>query len=145
MLHRVIYHSKGRASVSFPDIEGILAASRANNAAAGITGVLIFADGAFLQVLEGERDAVLRLLGKIACDDRHQGIMVMSAAEIDSRDFERWTMAYLDAGGADLAAWAGLDGAQDVTGLTEELRRMPSHISGFLEGIVEVLSDHDGS
>ena len=46
MLHRVIYHSKGRASVSFPDIEGILAASRANNAAAGITGVLIFADPA---------------------------------------------------------------------------------------------------
>jgi len=48
------------------DLDDILTASRRNNALMGISGLLLFIDGGFLQMLEGEERAVRELYTRVA-------------------------------------------------------------------------------
>ncbi|MFT4278210.1 MAG: BLUF domain-containing protein [Rhodopseudomonas sp.] len=98
-LYRLLYVSENRIAGDVAhvarEIEAILNASRRNNEALGITGALIFNCGFFAQVLEGPRDAVERIFAVIRNDTRHGKIQVMSAAEVEDREFPNWTMAYI--------------------------------------------------
>ena len=66
--------------------------SRAHNAAAGITGVLVFSDGVFLQLLEGGRGAVSALYNRISRDPRHHDVVLLAYDEVDERRFAGWSM-----------------------------------------------------
>jgi hypothetical protein len=70
----------------------ILRQSKANNPAIGVTGVLCFSGGIFLQVLEGGRSAVNRLYNRIAADPRHTDVEVLLYEEIGERRFASWSM-----------------------------------------------------
>ncbi|MFS0736987.1 BLUF domain-containing protein [Sphingomonas sp. 1P06PA] len=74
-------------------VEPILAASRRRNAAAGVTGLLLFDGRRFLQALEGEPDAVRITFDRIAADPRHRAIVRLSERQIDAREFGEWAMA----------------------------------------------------
>ena len=77
-------------------IGAILKASERNNPAEGLTGALAYDDGHFIQVVEGPRDAVSRLLFTIAADERHTGMTLVEFAEISRRRFSDWTMAFVN-------------------------------------------------
>jgi len=62
MPYRLVYSSEAAPGLTPAELEGMLAESRIRNKAHGISGVLIFVDGAFLQVLEGEKNDVLDLM-----------------------------------------------------------------------------------
>uniref|UniRef100_E6VPR9 BLUF domain protein n=1 Tax=Rhodopseudomonas palustris (strain DX-1) TaxID=652103 RepID=E6VPR9_RHOPX len=98
-LYRLLYVSENRIEGGVADvaaeIERILASSRRNNDAFDITGALIFNCGFFAQVLEGPRDHVERIFEAIRQDRRHGKIQVMSTAEVESRQFPNWAMAYI--------------------------------------------------
>ena len=81
-----------------PGVARILAKSRKNNARLRIVGGLLFGDGYFLQCLEGEADVVRALYRKIAADDRHHSVQVLSEALISSRSFSAWSMKYVPGG-----------------------------------------------
>ena len=66
-----------------------------NNAAAGITGLLLFNGQNFLQLLEGEQDAVDSLLDRVESDPRHSGVVVVTDLEIAERSFPDWSMRLL--------------------------------------------------
>lgn len=76
-----------------PDLAGILAASRANNARDGVTGAMLCSAGCFAQVLEGPLDAVQRVFERIQCDPRHSDVVVLEAGLADERLFGAWDMA----------------------------------------------------
>lgn len=92
MLVRLLYASRAAAAVDQEELIAILRRSRASNPALGITGVLCFGEGIFLQVLEGGRSAVNRLYNRIATDPRHGGVEVLSYEEIGERRFAGWAM-----------------------------------------------------
>ncbi|MGX7744678.1 BLUF domain-containing protein [Rhodopseudomonas parapalustris] len=98
-LYRLLYVSENRIAGDVADvgreIETILNASRRHNHKLGITGALIFNCGFFAQVLEGPRDAVERIFAVIRKDPRHNKIQVITAAEVEAREFPDWTMAYI--------------------------------------------------
>lgn len=75
------------------DLERILTASRRNNAARGVTGMLCHYDGSFLQFLEGEADQVEATFRTILADDRHAGVLEVFRGPIEERMFPDWTMA----------------------------------------------------
>jgi len=77
------------------DLEAILAASRRNNDAEGITGMLLFDSDVFLQVLEGARAAVSACFLRIARDPRHRDVEVLNACNVDERLFADWSMHYV--------------------------------------------------
>ena len=72
----------------------ILASSTRRNAEAGITGMLLYGGGKFLQVLEGEAEAVNETYLRIAQDPRHKNLNGLVEEEIERRHFERWTMGF---------------------------------------------------
>lgn len=96
MLVRLMYASRAAASVDQEELVAILRKSKANNPALGVTGVLCFSEGVFLQVLEGGRSAVNRLYNRIASDPRHTQVELLSYAEIGERRFAGWSMGQVD-------------------------------------------------
>jgi hypothetical protein len=92
MLVRLIYASRAAGAVNAEVLMPIMKASRAKNAAAGITGVLVYSDGVFLQLLEGGRNAVSALYNRIACDTRHRDVVLLAYDEVDERRFAGWSM-----------------------------------------------------
>lgn len=92
----LIYISHAAEDISYTDIREILSVSRKNNAQENITGLLIFRDGFFLQLLEGSQPAIKKLLGSIMMDDRNHSLRVLIEAEGDERLFGDWQMAFVD-------------------------------------------------
>jgi Sensors of blue-light using FAD len=78
-----------------PNAGKILLQARVNNRKTGLTGVLCFGDGCFLQCLEGEQESVNNLLAKLRKDDRHNCFTVLSQKPIKTRSFERWEMKFV--------------------------------------------------
>jgi len=95
MLVRLLYAS--RAVDTSPDaIEAILLQSRQHNPECGITGVLCYGVGIFLQAIEGGRTAVSELYGHIQKDPRHKDVMLLHYEEITERRFGGWTMGQVN-------------------------------------------------
>ncbi len=97
-LYRVLYCSRnvipGSPDAVAADIRAILAASRRNNARAGVTGGLLFSEGCFAQVLEGPMEAVEATFERIQCDPRHAEVTVLRVGPIPARDFPGWSMGF---------------------------------------------------
>lgn len=104
---RVTYISTARPDLQDQDIEAILAASRRNNRAAGLTGMLLYDGKRFLQSIEGARDIVMATLERIRADPRHRAFVELARTEITAHAFSEWDMAWqrltAAAGGASLA------------------------------------------
>lgn len=94
----LIYVSSAAKSVSYSDIQDILRQSREANEKKGITGLLLFKDGNFMQVLEGDADLVDELHQKISNDPRHGGIITLFREPILKRSFSDWKMGFKDIG-----------------------------------------------
>jgi hypothetical protein len=92
MLVRCLYASRAAPSVATDVLDSILQQSRRNNPRLGITGLLCFAGGTFIQVIEGGRDQVCDLLNAIIRDDRHTNVRILTYEEISERHFGNWTM-----------------------------------------------------
>jgi hypothetical protein len=92
MLVRCLYASRPVAPLDSQSVDLILGASRKNNPAAGVTGLLCVADNLFLQVLEGGRDEVCDLFNAIVRDPRHTQVRLLIYEEIAERRFGAWTM-----------------------------------------------------
>lgn len=123
MLHQVIYSSRATRAMGVEDLRAILEDARGGNERREVTGALIYADGAFLQVLEGPKDTVMNLLGSIAADTRHTDVRVFHSAEVDHRVFAAWQMAYMGGTVEQLSGWLGLPGASSIQQIAEELGR----------------------
>ena len=96
MLVRLMYASRAADSVDQDELLAILKQSKAGNASSGITGVLCFSGGIFLQVLEGGRMPVNALYNRIAADPRHRDVVLLSYEEIGERRFAGWSMGQVN-------------------------------------------------
>ena len=96
------------------DLEKILTDARAGNQARNVTGALVYVDGVFFQILEGDKAVVHDLMANIARDTRHQSVKVFYEAQVDARAFETWSMAYLAPTAREMSIWAGLPATATV-------------------------------
>jgi len=103
------YSSMATVPFSDEELDGLLAVSRTSNAARGLTGMLLYHDGRFMQVLEGPEDAVRSALVRIAADPRHSGVWTLSSETIEERAFPGWTMGYRTLTDETLGAAPGSD------------------------------------
>ncbi len=127
-LFRIVYCSCNDMPDGVPvPLEHILAASRRNNAQDGVTGALLYFEGNFAQVLEGDFDAVQRTFERIQADDRHDDVVLLQAQPIENRMFGEWAMALASVEAPDAAGKAlraamlrpGDDSAAELAGLLE--------------------------
>jgi hypothetical protein len=83
-------------------LPAILEVAVRNNKQNSITGMMLYADGNVMQVLEGERDVVLKTFKAIDSDPRHSGIFVLIEQEVATRQFASWSMGFKQLSEADL-------------------------------------------
>lgn len=97
MLVRLIYASRSTVPIDREVTDAILGQSRSHNLASGLTGLLCVCPGdVYLQVLEGGREQVNQLYGKLLRDDRHTDVTLLDYQEIDERRFFAWRMGRVD-------------------------------------------------
>lgn len=92
MLVRLLYVSRSVHPETPEQTESILASSREHNLGNGITGVLCYGGGIYLQAIEGGRNQVNALYTQIVKDPRHKDVVVLAYEEISERRFGGWTM-----------------------------------------------------
>ena len=95
MLVRLLYASRA-VDISPDAIESILAQARQHNPASGITGILCYGGGIFLQAIEGGRMQVSELFGHIQKDPRHRDVALLHFEEISERRFGGWSMGQVN-------------------------------------------------
>ena len=134
-LYRLVYYSRnaimGLQEEIRSAVDQILAKSQRNNARVGVTGALMFTDGLFAQVLEGERVAIETVFERIQLDERHCDVQLLSFAPVDARLFPNWAMAYVgndDGGKAKFGHYGAASGfdyaAADGDQITSQLRAL---------------------
>ena len=94
----LIYVSSAVRPFSVSELEALLRTCHENNPNLGITGMLLYKDGNFIQVLEGEEATVLKLAAKIHADCRHKGMITLWKGYTDERQFPDWSMGFCDLG-----------------------------------------------
>ena len=95
MLVRLLYASRA-VDRSDEAIDAILTQSRHFNPTSGITGILCYGGGIFLQAIEGGRSPVSELYGHIQRDKRHKEVILLHYEEITERRFGGWTMGQVN-------------------------------------------------
>ena len=93
-LTHCIYASSAAPSFQEYDIPALLERARMANAERDLTGMLLYIDGSFFQVLEGEAAAVDEVYGQILLDSRHTLITMIIREPVAARSFSEWTMGF---------------------------------------------------
>lgn len=110
-LFHIVYASSATSLLKVSEIAEILKKSHVNNSRRKITGMLLYKDGCFMQVLEGPKAAVLERFKVISKDPRHTGILTLVQKPIEVREFSEWSMGFQNL--EDSASLAGLPGMND--------------------------------
>jgi hypothetical protein len=93
-LIELTYVSEPVQVMSFLGLTRLLYHSYLRNTKLEITGVLIFENNQFGQVIEGPEDVIKSLWEKIQQDDRHKNIRLIEEKVITYRSFKKWTMVF---------------------------------------------------
>src|SRR6476661_2987458 len=91
-LKSLTYTSLAGLDLEAPDLESIHRTARELNALEGITGLLIFNGTHFLQVIEGDPQAIDDLVERLRRDPRHSSVEIRDEHQIEQRSFPDWSM-----------------------------------------------------
>jgi len=120
LLH-CIYASRAKVTTREAEIQALLERARHNNLAHGITGMLLFVEGSFFQVLEGDAASVEKTYEIILRDIRHDRVTQIIREPIAQRSFGEWSMGFEAVARADVQR---LVGANDFFGSAGCLERI---------------------
>jgi hypothetical protein len=96
VVFQLAYASVAVRPLEQAELVTLLRQSRSNNLEHHVTGMLLYRDGRFLQLLEGAPDDVRRLYASIALDPRHRDVTTIAERHRLLRQFPSWTMAFRD-------------------------------------------------
>ncbi len=99
MLYHLSYVSEESSPMTSNDLKELLEQARDINASNDITGLLLHREDSFLQVLEGDKDKVLETYVRIEKDPRHKNVKVLFSENLEDREFNEWSMAFVNLDG----------------------------------------------
>lgn len=126
---QLVYISRAHDGICYSDIQEILESSRQYNQKHNLTGLLVYKDDHFLQILEGDQEFVQEAFSEFTKDRRSQLVGVLAESKSEHRIFSRWPLAFHD---------ADLD--RNMPNLMEELFKV-AHTRGKKEKkcVIEIL------
>jgi hypothetical protein len=101
----IVYVSAATHPMSDDGLAALLKQARENNARYGVTGVLLYHDGNFMQLLQGPADDVRKIYSAIESDPRHHLVIPIVNETGLPREFADWAMA---CGQLDARTWESL-------------------------------------
>ncbi len=128
----LIYVSVASHPFSAGELVALLEQARRNNAASGITGMLLYKDGNFLQVLEGDEKMVCALQHRISRDSRHHKMFMLAQGTCQTREFPDWSMGFSNLDAPDATGVAGYSEFMNVPLNEETFSPNPSRAQRLL-------------
>lgn len=135
-LTQLVYASAATVPFSEDDLDALLSQARRCNSQLDVSGVLLYREASFFQVLEGEASTVKSLYNKIGRDKRHDNVLLLANRQIEQRDFGEWSMGYVrnPADVSELPGFVDFFAGQGFTQLATDSRRMQQILDGFRRG-----------
>lgn len=93
-MYQILYTSKATHPFTDNELKNLLELARVNNASKSITGMLLYCNSHFIQLLEGNEVDVLALFNIITSDDRHTDVKTVLTSEMSTPQFPDWSMGY---------------------------------------------------
>lgn len=128
--YQILYHSVAVQSFTETEIQALLEQARGFNGQHCLTGILLYSDGRFVQLLEGDEQSVRQLYARIQQDPRHTQVVTVSEGPGPGRRFADWSMGFGRVAGPAVAA--ALD-----TVLGQELAPAPEVAEPYLLALLQ--------
>jgi hypothetical protein len=132
-LHFLIYVSQATQAMSIEALADLQKQARSSNRSSGVSGCLVYQDGYFMQMLEGQRDTLQALMDKLKTDPRHRDLRIVIEGPARRRVFLDWGMTLHDldrgATGVDFAPWQHR--RLSYLDLAEDARTCYSYITAY--------------
>ena len=132
-MYSLVYVSSATKLWTKEELVELLRASRENNAPQGITGLLLYKDGNFMQMLEGDEQAVTALYERIELDPRHRGAIVLLKGQEDARQFPDWSMGFRDLKSPELRSQPGFSEFLNAPLTAREFEANPGRAKALLQ------------
>ena len=131
-----VYASAASRDFDAEELKVLLEVARENNPKLGLTGMLLYAEGSFFQVLEGQADVVDALYAKIGRDRRHDQVTLVIKEPIPKRYFDAWTMGFHEVSREELAGISGVNDffGKDRTAISIDAGRAKKLLAAFRDG-----------
>lgn len=135
-LTRLIYLSSATRQFSKQNLRDLLAHCRDRNEPKDVTGLLLYRDGSFLQVIEGPESAVDTLYHEIKIDNRHGNVIRVIKEDITERYFKSWSMGFKDMEQETAECRAGFDALMNQPQAILTEREFPRSVAAFVKTFV---------
>ena len=132
---QLIYASAATKPFTPEALKLLLSKARARNVNFGVTGMLLYHTGSFLQVLEGPEPGVERILASIVKDPRHTAARTLSRTTIQFREFEAWSMGFVDTSNTISKPTGHVDYHRALPGLTQSSSKARKFLRFFQDGL----------
>ncbi|WP_156357302.1 BLUF domain-containing protein [Frigoribacterium sp. Leaf263] len=133
MIVSLTYMSTASTPFDSERMAGLLQQSRENNGRRGLTGMLLYKNGRFMQVLEGAEKDVRERYAVIAADPRHTDLTTLVDESIERRRFPQWSMGVPEPLDADLREAPGYDSFFETPSRRFDIREDSSRAQLLLE------------
>ena len=120
-MFQLVYASTAAKLFSSNELFEQLARYREKNLRLGITGLLLYKHGSFMQVLEGEEETVRSLYATIHDDPRHHHVLLLMALPVAERQFPSWSMRFKDLDEMDAGVVPGYHPCPALSAADDEL------------------------
>lgn len=97
-LFAIVYISTAARLLAMHELEQLCSRAQARNLAHGVTGILLYSGGAFMQYLEGPAAGLSKVYGAIKADPLHYGVIDLIREPVLQREFAAWSMVLRDVG-----------------------------------------------
>jgi hypothetical protein len=128
----IVYVSSALKPFSKTELLTLLEKSRKNNTSLGISGMLLYKDGNFMQVLEGDEPRVRAMFVKITGDSRHKGALALLEGPEKDRTFTDWSIGFRDLKSPEVTATPGFNDFLNVPLTTAEFSLQPGRAKKLL-------------
>ncbi len=136
LIYSLVYCSRASAGIDEAAVAQIIRAAQRDNPRQGITGLLVFGSGIFFQWLEGSREQVMGLMGRLRNDTRHNNIVQLSdSEEVRERLFPDWDMELVESDEIRDVLEDALSTAEDPSNINTLTTLLEELDSGQLSGL----------
>lgn len=135
-MHHIIYGSRAARPFSDDDLLTLLLQARSHNLLHDISGALVYSKGQFMQVIEGEQQALADLYARLLRDPRHTQLVKYADKAIAERSFSEWTMAFQPVTEAQFAGLMGYVPAEDFASTAPSLGQADNLLLRLMKELV---------
>ena len=136
-MFNLVYASTATKQFSDSGLLDMLHQARDKNARLGITGLLLYKQGSFMQALEGEESTVRELYDTIRKDPRHHHVLTLMALPIPKHQFPNWSMGFRNLGDVGISSVPGYNPAPNFPAASDELSWQASVAMSLLATFAE--------